>query len=331
MGLGFRQAVVVITECINNGNITGYGQEGGIVGAISPAWNSGETFVSTTIQRCINNGTITCNLTTTAGGVGGISAYLYGRRKNNTTVNVLNNINNGTVAKAAGDAFAAGIVACVNSKAVNNVITFAGNLQLSDSVSGSQIMDHADGDGNSVLVYTNNFGRGAGNSDYSPLTYTKNYVDAYIALNAAYADTYVFRNDKVALAWADDAVFHTVTSVIGAQLSTVAGETRSIRMVAGTTDDLTVDTVGVDVKVYYGSEGASRGFTGDTDTVYTSVYAAGAPVTAASQGVDYLYTATLDNVPTSTGVVTLLIRTFHEKGGETYYGDYTAMTLDLAS
>ena len=331
-GFGYREAVVVITECINNGNITGYGQEGGIFGAVSPAWGSSGTFKSTTIQRCINNGTITCNLTTAAGGVGGISAYLYGRRKNNTTVNVLNNINNGTVAKAEGGAFIAGIVACVNSKAVNNVITFAGNLQLSDNIGGgSQIMDHADGDGESVLIYSNNFGCGAGNSAYSPLTYTKNYVDAYIALNAAYADTYVFRNNKVTLKWADDAVFHTVTSVIGAQLSTVAGETRSIRMVAGTTDDLTVDTVGIEVTVYYGSEGASRGFTGDTDTVYTSVYAAGVPVTAASQGVDYLYTGTLDNVPMSIGVVTLLIRTFHEKDSETYYGDYTAMTLDLAS
>ena len=332
-GFGYRQAVVVITECINNGNITGYGQEGGIFGAVSPAWGADGTFKSTTIQRCINNGTITCNLTTAAGGVGGISAYLYGRRKADTTVNVLNNINNGTIAKAEGGAYIAGIVACVNRKEGNNVVTFAGNLQLSDNVGGgSQIVQQTDGSGDSgVLVYTNNFGRSTGNSTYSPLTYTKNYVDAYIALNAAYADTYVFRNNKVALAWADDAVFNTVTSMIGAQLSNVAGETRSIRMVAGTTDDLTVDTVGIEVVVYYGDEDHYKGFTGDTDTVYTSVYAAGVPVTAASRGVDYLYTATLDNVPTSVGTVTLLIRTFHEKGGETYYSDYTAMTLDLAS
>lgn len=332
-GFGYREAVVVITECINNGNISGYGQEGGIFGAVSPAWGSSGTFKSTTIQRCINNGTITCNLTTAAGGVGGISAYLYGRRKADTTVNVLNNINNGTIAKAEGDAFIAGIVACVNRKEGNNVVTFAGNLQLSDNIGGgSQIVQQTDGSGDDdVLVYTNNFGRSTGNSTYSPLTYTKNYVDAYIALNAAYADTYVFRNNKVALAWADDAVFNTVTSVIGAQLSEIAGETRSIRMVAGTTDDLTVDAVGIEVVVYYGGEGAFKGFTGDTDTVYTSVYAAGVPVTAASRGVDYLYTATLDNVPTSVGTVTLLIRTFHEKGGETYYSDYTAMTLDLAS
>ncbi|MBO4309107.1 MAG: hypothetical protein J5885_04685 [Clostridia bacterium] len=322
-----NNTTLTVTECINNGAISSYSQVGGILG-VGRAWGGGSTApADVTIQRCINNGTITCLGTTNASSVGGIAGYIY--VKNGSTANVRYCINTGTIARADGSAaYAAGIVGGIR-RGVDNAVQFLGNLQESDAIVGTQIAQTPDGSG--VVAFTNNFGRGEGNSTYSPLTYTKNYVDAYIALNAAYADTYVFRNNKVTLAWADDAVFNTVTSVIGAQLSNVAGETRSIRMVAGTTDDLTVDTVGVDVKVYYGTEGASRGFTGDTDTVYTSVYAAGVPVTAASQGVDYLYTATLDNVPTSIGVVTLLIRTFHEKGGETYYSDYTAMTLDLAS
>ena len=203
VGFGFRQAVVVITECINNGNITGYGQEGGILGAISPAWNANETFITTTIQRCINNGTITCNGTDITSSVAGIAAYLYGRRVAGTTVNVLNNINNGTIAKAEGDAYIAGIVARVNRKEDKNVVTFAGNLQLSEDVGGgSQIMNHADGSGDDgVLVYTNNFGRSAGNSTYSPLSDAAAYEAAYETLNAAYPDVYTYRENKIMLAW----------------------------------------------------------------------------------------------------------------------------------
>ena len=193
VGVGFRKTVLVISKCTNNGNITGYGQQGGILGTLTNAWD--DIFNAITIQRCINNGTITCNGTTDKCNAGGIAGFVF--VKTGATATVSNCINNGEIVKADGDARAAGIVGDLR-RGADNAFQIIGCLQECDSFAGSQIAHEHHGHG--TVLYTNNYGCGAGDSTYRPLSDAASYEAAYATLNAAYPGVYVYEEGKIKLA-----------------------------------------------------------------------------------------------------------------------------------
>ncbi len=120
----------VITNCVNNGDITGEHRIAGIVGNLQTnPWNDTSATGRFTLRDCVNNGTITSN----SWGPGGIMSIVefYGSGE----VNVINCVNNGNV---NGPQFAGGIVgtwissgmieACVNTGDISSVSQRAGGI-----------------------------------------------------------------------------------------------------------------------------------------------------------------------------------------------------------
>ena len=320
---------IEITKCINNATISGYGNQGGMLG-YSRAWGGGSTGpIRVIIDQCINNGTIYCKEAGTSGSVGGMAGYFYATSSKPVTIQYCINSPTASIGKVAGsNARAGGFIGGVRRD--SNTIFLTGNLQESDSITGNQLSETPDGSGD--LVYTNNYCRGDGNSQYSPLTYTKNYADAWKVLNTAYPGVFVFRNNKVTLKWNDTLnTTSTITSVKGVQTSGISNNKRSIRFVAGITNDLSVTDVGMEITIFYGNSGTYKTISGTTKRVHSSINANGTRQTAESLGSAYLYTAVIRNAPTSVGTITVLVRTFHVKGGNTYYSEYTYSSLNLAS
>ena len=318
---------LTISQCINNGSITGYACEGGILGH-AREWGGGATApAGITLEKCINNGAISGLANNNKASVGGIAGYVYA--KNAATAIVRYCINSSTAVIASNlTTYAGGIVGAIRRNGTN--FQFIGNLQESDSIVGAQMTQAQDGSGD---YYVNNYGRGAGGTSvYSPLSYVKNYADAWGVLNAAYPGIFVFRNNKVALKWNDTLnTTSTITTIKGVQLSNISNGKRSIRFVAGITDDLSVTDVGMEITVFYGASGAAGTVTGTTASVHSSINANGSRQTAASLSSAYLYTAVVKNAPTSAGTITILVRTFHDKGGNRYYSEYSYSSLNLAS
>ena len=320
---------LTVSQCINNASITGYASEGGILGHCRTWSNNATGSDSVTIEKCINKGTITGMASDNKASVGGIAGHV--ALKNTSLATIKNCINTGTIASALEN-YAGGIVGCVR-RGVANQFKFIGNLQEADSVVGSQIAQEREGSG--ALVYENNYGRGAGIAGYySSLSTVNKYADALYVLNRTYSNIYVFRSNKVTLKWADNQSFaNAKTSYKFAQMSNISNGKRSIRLVAGIPNDLTLDSVGIQITIYYEKNGVAKNTTleGSTTTVHQNVRAGGEIVTAASEGSTYLYTATINDVSTSNGQITLLIRTFHMKDGAKIWNDYSAVTLNLAS
>lgn len=95
---------ITISRCVNNGTISGYQNVGGILGN---SHNSGKNdFVS--IQKCINTGDITSTNNVYAGGIVGVI-----KQNSNGVVDILNNINYGSVTANTEGATPAGICGAV--------------------------------------------------------------------------------------------------------------------------------------------------------------------------------------------------------------------------
>ena len=192
---------VQIIECINNGNVSGYGQEGGILG-YSRAWGSGTTGLgSLIIEKCINNGTITCQRLsvddTHYATVGGIAGYIY--VKNNGTATLLNNVNNGDVIALAtsGDSYASGVVGILR-RGTANAVTFNGNAARYDAVTTNGTVGRYLGkpDGQGDFSYENNVAFGATPSGVSA---------AWAVLNSVYPNTFtVTKGNRLSLAWVNN-------------------------------------------------------------------------------------------------------------------------------
>lgn len=203
---------VQIVECINSGNISGYGQQGGILG-YSRAWSNGETGLgSLLIQRCINNGTITSKRTENVNAsrystAGGIAGYVY--VKNTGTAALSNNINNGTAITQVADpepdrqdglhpTYAGGIVGVLRRGAADS-FTITGNATRNDAaragnVAGGKYWGKPDGSGN--LVNANNITFGATPSGIS---------SAWAVLDPIYPNIFaVTKGNRLSLEWVNN-------------------------------------------------------------------------------------------------------------------------------
>ena len=197
VGVGFRKAVMIISDCTNNGNITGYGQEGGILGTVNNAWD--DLIKTVTIQRCINNGIITCRGTETKSNVGGIAGFVF--LKDGSTATVSNCINFGKI-QASGSARSAGIVGDLRRGAAN-AFQIIGCLQECSSFTGSQIAQANYGSG--TVAFIDNYGlAGAGGSVYTLISDASGYEAVCTALNATYSDVYKMDTNygTITLSWA---------------------------------------------------------------------------------------------------------------------------------
>ena len=192
---------IAIIGCVNNGSITGYGQVGGIIG-YSRGWGGGETApAALIIQKCINNGTITCQQTDlgTEGNpkrasVGGIAGYIY--VKNGAIADFLHNINNGNVVAAAEEnvKIEAGICGVIRQK---ETVTFEGNINLGNSKSQ---MIHT-GLSNGVVNYANNYAANGGESEkYKTFEEAGGIAAVFSALEEAYPGVYLFNDNMITLA-----------------------------------------------------------------------------------------------------------------------------------
>ena len=213
VGVAIRNAgPVEIVECINNGNISGYGQQGGILG-YSRAWGSGGTGLeSLKIEKCINNGTITSNRTETVNAThystaGGISGYIY--VKDSGTATLLNNVNNGIVITKIADpepersdnlhpTYAGGIVGILRRGAANS-FTIRGNATRygaarAGDITGGKYWGKPDGSGDLVEEYNVAFGA------------TPSGVAAgWASLNEVYSNVFTITKDnKLSLKWVND-------------------------------------------------------------------------------------------------------------------------------
>ena len=203
---------VQIVECINNGSISGYGQQGGILG-YSRAWGNGGTgLASLIIEKCINNGTITSSRTDSVNSThystaGGIAGYIY--VKNGGTATVLNNVNNGNVITQVADpepdradglhpTYAGGIVGVLR-RGTDDSFTISGNASRQGSVKAGGIDGgkyYGKDDGSGSLVRENNMSFGATPSGIST---------ALAVLNATYSDTFAAgKNNSLTLTWANN-------------------------------------------------------------------------------------------------------------------------------
>ena len=195
---------IAISDCVNNGNISGYGQIGGILGYCR-GWGGGETApMSLMIQKCVNNGKITCKQTDMGddndpakikrAGAGGIAGFVY--TKNGATIDFLNNINYGEVNSSAEDneKIEAGICGVVRQK---NTVTFAGNINFDET---KMQMIHV-GLSNGAVNYSNNYAKiGESSQLYTTFADVGGVQAVFNALNAAYPDVYVFEDDTIKLA-----------------------------------------------------------------------------------------------------------------------------------
>ena len=180
---------IAITECVNNGSISGYGQVGGILG-YSRAWGGGETGLqSLVIQKCINNGAITC-LQTEIGtaanpkraGAGGIAGYVY--VKNEAVANFQHNINYGNVSMAAEESkVEAGICGVIRQK---ETVKFEGNVNLGDA----KLQIIHTGLSNGAVNYVNNYT--IKGEDAAKYTTVESAKAAYDALSVIYPDVYTY-------------------------------------------------------------------------------------------------------------------------------------------
>ena len=198
---------VVISECVNNGNITGYGQVGGILGYCR-GWGGGgqgtapENLV---IQKCVNNGKIT-NLQTDWGedsddgsklkraSAGGIAGFVYA--KDAAVVKILNNINYGEVIASGEDAkkFEAGICGVIRQR---EKVTVAGNINFDASKAAIVAGFLSSG----KVTWENNYASSGGASDIYTTFATAGGISAvFSALNAAYPGVYLFEDDTIKLA-----------------------------------------------------------------------------------------------------------------------------------
>ena len=189
---------VAIIGCVNNGTISGYGQEGGILG-YSLAWGGGDTGLqSLIIQNCINNGEINCLQTTvgssTRATAGGIAGYVY--VKDESVAIFKSNINYGKVnAIAAEGKIEAGICGVIRQK---DTVKFEGNINLGEAKSQ---MIHT-GLSNGKVSYVNNYA--ITGSDTEKYTTVESAKAAYDALNALYADTYTYDESEGKIGLATD-------------------------------------------------------------------------------------------------------------------------------
>ncbi|MBO4309105.1 MAG: hypothetical protein J5885_04675 [Clostridia bacterium] len=193
---------IVIMGCVNNANITGYGQAGGILG-YSKGWGGGETsLMALVIQKCVNNGTITClqtELGTTGNpkraAAGGIVGYAY--VKNGATADFLHNINYGNVVAVAEEdvKIEAGICGVVRQK---ETVTFEGNVNLGSAK--SQMINTGISSG--TVNYVNNYAASGTSSDkYTAIDETAGgQLAMFNALNEIYPGVYVYEENKIALA-----------------------------------------------------------------------------------------------------------------------------------
>ena len=195
---------IAITECVNNGSISGYGQVGGILG-YSRAWGGGETGLqSLVIQKCINNGAITC-LQTEIGtaanpkraGAGGIAGYVY--VKNEAVANFQHNINYGNVSMAAEESkVEAGICGVIRQK---ETVKFEGNVNLGDA----KLQIIHTGLSNGAVNYVNNYT--IKGEDAAKYTTVESAKAAYDALSVIYPDVYTFENGKIGLTESENIVW----------------------------------------------------------------------------------------------------------------------------
>lgn len=197
---------VAIIGCTNNGNIEGYGQEGGILG-YSYAWGFTATSAvglkSIIIQKCTNNGTITCKQTdlgTTASpkraAAGGIAGFVYVKSDGGAAAVFQHNINNGNVVAEAADdiKIAGGICGAIRQK---NTETFEGNINFG-SAKGQMI---GLGTSSGKPVYINNYAiTGDDTAKYTTFEEAGGVNAAYSALNEAYPNVYELKGEKIVLA-----------------------------------------------------------------------------------------------------------------------------------
>lgn len=188
---------IAISKCVNNGNISGYGQVGGILGYCR-GWGGGETAPSSLlIQECVNNGSITCEQTEVGTELnpkratsGGIAGFVYA--KNGATVEFRHNINYGEViAKAADGAnISAGICGVIRQK---ETVTFAGNINYGAAV--AQIMHTGTSSG--VVNYVNNYASSGGVSTlYTTFENAGGVLAVFNVLNEAYPGVYAFEEGE---------------------------------------------------------------------------------------------------------------------------------------
>ena len=194
---------IAISECVNNGNISGYGQIGGILGYCR-GWGGGETApMSLMIQKCVNNGKVTCKQTDMGddstikrAGVGGIAGFVY--TKNGAEISFLNNINYGEVNSSADDnaKIEAGICGVIRQK---NTVTFAGNINFDET---KMQMIHV-GLSNGAVNYSNNYAvTGLSSELYTTFADVGGIQNVFNALEAAYPGVYALEDDLIKLATA---------------------------------------------------------------------------------------------------------------------------------
>ena len=192
---------IAITGCVNNASVTGYGQSGGILG-YSRAWSGGSTGLgSLVIQKCINNGAITCLQTELGSSVnpkrasaGGIVGFAY--VKDGATADFLHNINYGDVTASAAEdeKIEAGICGVVRQK---ETVTFAGNINLGNAKSN---IVHT-GISSGTVNYENNYAEGTGSSgQYISFESVGGRQAACNALNEIYPGVYTYEDGKILLA-----------------------------------------------------------------------------------------------------------------------------------
>ena len=298
VGVAVRNCgTIEIINCVNNATITGYGQEAGILG-YARTWGGGATGpMSVVIEDCVNNGAITClqtELGTSGNNKRAVAGGIAGYLYAGTdkTILVQNNVNNGNVTSTAASELA--MAAGIVARTHKGIVVIIGN------VNNGTVSTGEGGKTNAIMVQVD------GGSGFL-----------------------VNENDGTLQAG-------SITSIKGWQLGEIQDGTRSVRFVAGIGDDLSAaDKVGIEIRVYDGTKTGDvynyKFAKGDTGAVYESIYAAGEKVTAAELDAGYLYTAIIENVPTSIGTARVLVRTYHVIGEDTYYGNYSLVSLKLAA
>ncbi len=191
---------VAIIGCVNNGDITGYGQSGGILG-YSRHWGDDVGIQTVHIEKCINNGKITCMQTDfgTDGNpkraaAGGIAGYLY--PKDGATVDLLYNVNYGVVEAAdTNKNMTAGICGILRQK---ETVTLEGNVNLYGSAKGQLIRE---GTSNGKINYLNNYS--IAGDDLAKYTALDSAKAIYDALSAIYPDVYSYDTETGKIGLAD--------------------------------------------------------------------------------------------------------------------------------
>ena len=192
---------IAISECVNNGDISGYGQVGGILGYCR-AWDGARTApMSLIISKCVNNGKITCKQTDMGddstikrAGAGGIAGFVY--TKDGASIDFLHNINFGEVNSHAADAakIEAGICGVLRQK---NTVTFSGNINFDDT---KMQMIHV-GLSNGAVNYSNNYAISGMTSElYTTVADAGGIQAVFNTLNAVYPNVYALDGTTIKLA-----------------------------------------------------------------------------------------------------------------------------------